>query len=144
MVAQKVPVRHTGDHGQAFGGSKLRNRFVPRFALGFDYLDFGSATDTVGSVDVEVVATGLDLYARLVFPLSETIEAYGRPGGVFYDADVIDDVAGFDGFGDDGISVGGGIDIGRDAYAFRLEGRCIDGARDESGALVTAGVTFRF
>ena len=128
------------DFGYTLG---LEYRFVPRFALGFDYIDLGSASDTVGSEEMEVDVAGLDLYARLVFPVSETVEAYGRLGGVHYWADVVNQ-AGGDPFGEGGISMGGGLDIGRDTAAFRLQALYINGAHDESGTLVTAGFTLRF
>jgi hypothetical protein len=47
-------------------------------------------------------------------------------------------------FGEDGTSFGGGVDIGQEAFALRLEARYIDGAHDESGALVTVGFSYRF
>jgi OOP family OmpA-OmpF porin len=126
--------------GYFFG---IEYRFVPRFALGLDAFDLGSASDTVGSVDTEIEARGIDLFARLVFPLNDAVEVYGRVGRVVYQSAVS---PGFGGnpFGEDGVSLGAGVDIGRDQLSFRLEGRYFDGAHDESGALLTAGLSYRF
>ena len=54
--------------GNGFGYSFcLEYRFVPRFALGLDLFNLGSASDTIGSVDTEIEAAGVDLFARLIF-----------------------------------------------------------------------------
>ncbi len=124
-------------------GLGLEYRFVPRFALGVDLFSLGSATDTFGGVETEVEAEGIDFFGRLVFPLTETVEAYGRLGAVLYHTDVTPGGS-IDIFGEDGTSFGAGLDIGREDLALRLEGRYIDGARDESGALLTVGFSYRF
>lgn len=121
----------------------LEYRFVPRFALGIDLFSLGSASDTFGGVDTEIEAEGVDFFGRLVFPLSEAVEIYGRLGAVIYHTDVTPGDS-IDIFGEDGTSFGAGLDIGREDLALRLEGRYIDGSRDESGALLTAGFSYRF
>lgn len=121
----------------------LEYRFMPRFALGIDAFKLGPASDTIGSVETEAEAEGVDLFARFIFPVSDAVEVYGRVGAVLYNADVDTNVA-IELFGEDATSFGAGLDIGRDKLSFRLEGRYIDGADDESGALLTAGVSYRF
>lgn len=126
--------------GYTFG---IEYRFVPRFALGVDLFSLGSANDTIDSVDTEIEADGIDLFARLIFPLSDAVEVYGRVGGTIYNADVVPGLSSGP-FGEEATTFGAGLDIGRDKLTFRLEGRYIDGRRDESGALLTAGFSYRF
>lgn len=121
----------------------LEYRFVPRFALGLDLFNLGSASDTVNSVDTEIEAAGIDLFARVIFPLSDRVEVFGRVGGAVYDARVSPGF-GTGPFGENATSLGAGLDIGRDKLSFRLEGRYLDGANEESGALLTAGFSYRF
>lgn len=130
--------------GNGFGYDLgLEYRFVPRFALGIDLFSLGSATDTFGDVETEVEAEGVDFFGRLIFPLTETVEVYGRLGTVAYYTDVTPSSS-VDIFGEDGTSFGAGLDIGGEDLALRLEGRYIDGSREESGALLTAGFSYRF
>jgi Outer membrane protein beta-barrel domain len=118
-------------------------RFVPRFALGVDLFNLGSADDTFGGVDVNIDAAGIDFFGRLIFPVSESVEIYGRAGMALYNADVTPGAT-IDIFGKDGTSLGAGVDIGRGDFSWRLEGRYFNGMRDESGALLTVGLTYRF
>lgn len=129
--------------GNSFGYDLgLEYRFVPRFALGVDVFSLGSASDTFGDIDTEIEANGLDFFGRLIFPVTEVVEVYGRLGSTLYHTDVTPGSA--DIFGEDGVSFGGGVDIGREDLALRLEGRYIHGADDESGALLTVGFSYRF
>lgn len=126
--------------GYDFG---IEYRFVPRFALGVDLFSLGSASDTFGGVDTEIEASGLDFFGRLIFPLTDAVEIYGRVGSTIYHTEVTPSDS-VDIFGEDGTSFGAGVDIGQEDLALRLEARYIDGARDESGALLTAGFSYRF
>ena len=117
-------------------------RFGPRWAFGLDLFSLGSATDTFGSVETKIDVGGIDLRGRVIFPMSENVELYGRLGyaGYFADAD-----PGGNTLGEDALSVGLGLDIDRDEHwTIRIEGRYFDGKREESGALLTAGFNYRF
>lgn len=118
-------------------------RFVPRFALGVELFSLGSAEDTFGDVDVRIDANGLDVFGRLIFPVTQAVEVYGLAGVILYDADVTPGST-IDIFGKDGTALGAGIDIGRGDLSFRVEGRYFDGTEEESGGLLTIGFSYRF
>lgn len=129
--------------GNGFGYTwGLEYRFGPRWALGFDLFSLGTATDTFDAVETKIDVGGYELRARVIFPLSENVELYGRLGSAGYFADLR---PGGSTLGEEALSVGLGVDIDRDEHwTIRLEGRYFDGPRDESGGLVTLGLNYRF
>ena len=140
------------DGDETFSGNDLaligeiEYRFTPNFALGFGGFSLGRAEDTVAGIDTEIEAHGFELFGRLVLPLSDTAEIYGRIGAANYRVDVDPGIALVESlFGDDATAFGLGIDFGRrEKLAFRIEGRYFDGSSDESGALLVFGVNYLF
>lgn len=133
--------------GNALGFSlEVEYRFSRSFALGFGGFTLGTADDTVNSVDTEIDVDAINLVGRLIFPLSDSVDVYGRLGVVNYFTDVEPGFGGLDRlFGDDAVELGIGMDVGGgEHFAFRLEGRYFNGSRDETGALLTLGVNYRF
>ena len=130
--------------GSAFGLSlEGEYRFTPHFALGIGVFNLGRTDDEFGSVDTEIRVRGATLFGRAIYPASDTVDLYARVGGASYYADIDPGVGNL--FGEDAIEFGLGIDIGGGNRAsFRIEGRYFNGARDESGALATIGVSYRF
>lgn len=128
------------DLGWLFG---VEYRFVPRFALGVELFSLGSAEDSVGDIDVTIDAGGLDVFGRLIFPVTQAVEVYGLAGVILYDADVTPGTT-IDIFGKDGTALGAGVDIGSGNLSLRVEGRYFDGTHEESGGLLTAGLSYRF
>lgn len=117
-------------------------RFGPRWAFGVDLFSLGGATETFNSVDTRIDVGGIDLRARVILPVSENVELYGRLGFAGYFADVR---PGGNNLGADALSVGFGLDVDRDEHwTIRLEGRYFDGQSEETGALLTAGFNYRF
>lgn len=117
-------------------------RFGPRWALGIDFFSLGSGSDTINSVDTTIDVGGFDIRGRMIFPVSDAVEFFGRLGYAGYFADV---TPGGSNLGEEAVSLGLGLDIGRSKNAvFRIEGRYFQGPRDESGALLAAGVNLRF
>lgn len=117
-------------------------RFSKRWAFGIDFYSLGSADDTFNSVDTTIDVGGFDLRGRIIIPVAETVEVYGRLGFGGYFADVD---PGSNNLGEDSVSAGLGLDIDRGGhFTIRIDGRYLDGPRDESGALLTGGFNYRF
>jgi hypothetical protein len=117
-------------------------RFSKRWALGVDFYSLGSGTDNYGPVDTRIDVGGFDFRGRVIFPISEKVEFYGRLGfgGYFADLD-----PGGSTLGEHATSFGLGLDIDTgEHFSLRFDGRYLDGKRDESGALLTAGFNYRF
>jgi len=129
--------------GHGFGYTwGVEYRFSKQWAFGIDLFSLGSASDTFNSVDTTIDVGGMDLRGRIIFPMSENVEIYGRLGFAGYFADVD---PGTNNLGEDAVSLGLGLDIDRsEHFTIRIEGRYFDGRRDESGALLTAGFNYRF
>lgn len=131
--------------GTAFGYSiEGEYRFSPNFALGSGIFSLGESSDTFNGVDTDLKVRGIGIHGRVILPLSDTVDVYGRVGGVSYYADL--EPGGSNGlFGDDAVELGLGIDIGGgNNMAFRLEGRHFNGGRDETGNLFTLGFIYRW
>jgi len=117
-------------------------RFSKRWALGMDFFSLGHARDTFNSVDTRIDVGGLELRGRLIHQLTENVEMYGRLGYAGYFADL---APGGSNFGEGAVALGLGLDIDRgEHFSIRIDGRYLDGPRDESGALLTAGFNYRF
>lgn len=117
-------------------------RFSQQWALGVDFFSLGSGTDTFNSVNTKIDVGGFELRGRIIFPIAEHVEMYGRLGfgGYFADAD-----PGGSNLGEDHVSLGLGLDVDRgEHFTIRLDGRYLHGPRDESGALLTVGFNYRF
>ena len=129
--------------GNGFGYTwGVEYRFGPRWALGMDLFSLGSATDTLDAVETKIDVGGFDMRARLIFPMSENTELFGRLGYVGYFADV--DPGGSN-FGEEALSLGLGLDVDRDEHwTIRVEGRYFDGPREESGTLLAVGFNYRW
>jgi len=130
--------------GNAFGFSlDVEYRFTDHLALGAGVFSLGTADDNFDAVNTEITAKGIGVYGRVIAPLSDAIELYGRIGSYNYTADL--EPGGNNFFGEDAVEFGAGLDFGRsERISFRVEARYFDGVRDESGALLTAGFNYRF
>ena len=118
-------------------------RFNDHFALGVNGFGLGTAEDTFNSVDTEIQVKGIDLIGRAILPISENGELFALVGSASYFADL--DPGPSNAFGEDAIEFGAGIDIGgNEGFAFRVFCHADDGLRDESGALLTVGFSYRF
>jgi len=79
---------------------------------------------------------------RVIMPISDGLEFFGKVGSAWYTADL--DPGGSNWLGDTAVEFGLGLDIGSGDLAFRLAGNYYNGRREESGALITAGFNYRF
>lgn len=139
-----------GNGNETFKGSgfgydlDIEYRFFRNFAIGIDFFTLGTASDTFNSVNTEIDVGGLGYYGRLIYPITDRIEVFGRIGEVDYSANVTP--GGSNGlFGDSAHEWGLGIDVaGGTRFAYRLQVRNFDGPRAESGALLTFGLYFWF
>ena len=131
--------------GNAFGFYiDVEYRFTPNVALGIGGFNLGTAEDDFGGVDTEIDVKGWAIFGRVILPLTESVDLYGRIGAATYHAD-LEPGGSSSPFGEDALDLGVGLDIGTgDAFALRLEGRYFDGTRDESGGLLTLGMSYRF
>jgi len=129
--------------GNAFGytiGGEFR--FNENFALGGGVFGLGTADDEFDGVNTDIEVKGGEINMRFIKPLSDSLEFFGKVGSAFYTADL--EPGGSNGLGDTAVEFGVGLDIGRGNLALRLAGTYFDGSRDESGALITAGINYRF
>jgi hypothetical protein len=134
--------------GSGFGMSaEFEYRFTQNFALGFGGFSLGRADDDFGGVDTEIEVRGYTLFGRVIFPVSDSTEIFGRIGAANYFVDIdpgsvsLDDAL----FGEDAVELGFGVDFGRkEKLAFRLEGRYFNGGSDETGVLLSAGFNYQF
>ena len=134
--------------GAGFGlAADVEYRFSPNIALGLGMFSLGRADDSFGGVETEIQVRGFELFGRAIIPVTDTFEIYGRVGSATYFVDIdpgfvsLDDAL----FGEDAVEFGIGVDFGRrDKMAFRLEGRYLDGGKDESGALMFVGFNYLF
>ncbi|MDJ0748541.1 MAG: outer membrane beta-barrel protein [Woeseiaceae bacterium] len=133
--------------GAGFGlAAEVEYRFSPNIALGLGGFSLGRAEDSFGGVDTEIEVRGFELFGRVILPVSDTFEVFGRVGAATYFVDIdpggvsIDDI-----FGEDAVELGVGVDFGRkEKLAFRLEGRHFNGGSDETGALMLLGFNYLF
>lgn len=130
--------------GNGFGYSiGAEYRFNRNFALGAGIFSLGTADDEFAGTNTEIEVRGADFLMRFIVPVNEGFEFYGSVGQSWYTADL--EPGGNNGpFGDTAVEFGLGLDIGSGPLAFRLAGRYFDGPKDEAGALLTAGVNYRF
>jgi len=60
-------------NGNGFGlAGDIEYRFTPHFALGFGLYSLDQAEDTVNSVDTAITVRGLDVFGRVILPVSGT------------------------------------------------------------------------
>ena len=134
--------------GNAFGfAAELEYRFTENFALGFGGFSLGRAEDQFNSVNTEIEVRGWDLFGRVIFPVSETAEIFGRLGATNYYVDIDPGSVSFVDalFGSDATEFGLGVDFARNKkMAVRIEGRYYNGGSDESGALLLVGFNYLF
>ena len=126
---------------------EVEYRPVPHLALGLGGFSLGRAEDSFGGVDTEIEVRGWDFFGRIIRPVSDTAEIYGRIGVGTYFVDIDPGSIGLEDaiFGSGSINLGGGVDFGRkEKLAFRLEGRYLLGEKDESGVLMFLGFNYLF
>ena len=141
------------DGSDTFQGSGLglaidvEYRFTANLALGVGGFSLGRAEDNFGGVDTEIQVGGYDVFGRIIYPVSDTVDVFGRVGGAVYFVDIdpggvsLTDAL----FGQDAFELGFGVDFGRKEHlALRLEGRFYNGGADESGALLLFGFNYLF
>lgn len=129
--------------GNAFGytiGGEYR--FGLNFALAGSVLGLGTADDDFNGTNTEIEVKGADVKMRFIMPVTDGFEFFGQVGHAWYTADL--EPGGNNGLGDTAVEFGLGFDFGSGDMAFRLAGIYLDGSKDESGALVTAGFNYRF
>lgn len=140
------------DETDTFDGNSLglaadvEFRFTPNFSLGLGLFSLGRADDTFDGVDTEISVRGFSFFGRLIHPVSDTVDVYGRIGAATYYVDIDPGSVGLaDLFGEDAVELGFGIDFGRqEKLAYRLEGRYYNGGKDETGALILFGFNYLF
>lgn len=134
--------------GAGFGlAAEVEYRFSPNVALGLGAFSLGRAEDSFGGENTEIQVRGFSLFGRVILPVSDSFELYGRVGSATYFVDIdpgfvsLDDAL----FGEDAVELGVGVDFGRnEQMAFRIEGRYLNGGKDETGALMLVGFNYLF
>lgn len=123
---------------KVFGGYQ----FNGLFAVEGGYVDFGNPDkdygDLIGNVDVDV--TGFDLFGVVGLPLGP-VRAFGKLGGVFWDADVNTD---FGSGSDDGTELAAGVGLEFEIFGLGLRGEVEYFDVEDGIYLYTVGATFTF
>lgn len=140
------------DETDTFDGNSLglalegEFRFTPNIAVGLGLFSLGRADDTFDGVDTEISVRGFSIFGRAIYPVSDSVDIYGRIGSAVYYVDIDPGGVGLaDLFGEDAVELGVGIDFGRqEKLAYRLEGRYYNGGKEETGALITFGFNYLF
>jgi len=71
--------------GNGFGlSAEIEYRFTANFALGLGGFSLGSADDVFDGVDTEIEVRGYNLFGRLIFPMSDSAQVFGRLGAANY------------------------------------------------------------
>ena len=140
------------DEADTFDGNSLglaldgEFRFTENIAVGLGLFSLGRADDTFDAVDTEISVRGFSIFGRAIYPVSDSVDIYGRIGSAVYYVDI--DPGGVslaDLFGEDAVELGLGIDFGRqEKLAYRLEARYYNGGKEETGALLTFGFNYLF
>ncbi len=133
--------------GAGFGlAAEVEYRFSPNIALGLGGFSLGRAEDSFGGVDTEIEVRGFSLFGRVILPVSDSFEIYGRVGSATYFVDIDPGTVSLDDlFGEDAVELGVGFDFGRkENMAFRLEGRYYNGGSDETGTQLLVGFNYLF
>ncbi len=134
--------------GNGFGFSaEIEYRFSLNFALGLGGFTLGRAEDTFSSVDTQITVHGFDLFGRVILPVSDKVDVFGRIGSTIYFVDIDPGNVNFVDalFGEEAVELGLGVDFGRqEKLAYRLEGRFFNGGSDETGTLLMVGVNYLF
>lgn len=134
--------------GNSLGFSaEVEYRFTPNIALGIGGFSLGRASDTINAVDTEIKVRGYDLFGRIIFPLSDSVDVFGRIGAANYFVDIEPGTVSFQDalFGEDAVELGLGVDFGRsEQIAYRLEGRFFNGGKDETGVMLMFGFNYLF
>lgn len=113
------------------------------FSLGFGVFSLGEGDDNFNGQPTSISVGGFDLRARGFLPVSGNVDFFGVLGGVIYYADIDPGVS--NPFGDGAWEAGLGLDFRTsDNLAIRLEGRFMNGDRDESAGLLTIGLNYTF
>lgn len=60
------------------GYNDVEYRFTPNLALGFGDFSLGRADDSFGGVETEINVRGFELFGRVIYPVSKSIEDFGR------------------------------------------------------------------
>ena len=134
--------------GSGFGlSAEIEYRFTPNFALGVGGFSLGRADDMFNGADTEIEVRGYDLFGRVILPLADSVDVFGRIGAGNYFVDIDPGSVSFDDalFGEDAVELGLGVDFGRrEKLAYRLEGRFFNGGKDETGVMLMFGVNYLF
>ena len=134
--------------GAGFGMAlDVEYRLSSNIALGLGGFSLGRAEDSFGGVDTEIEARGWEFFGRVIYPVSDTAEFYGRVGTGTYFVDIDPGSVSFQDavLGSGFVDFGFGVDFGRkEKLAFRLEGRYLNGGNDEAGALMLFGFNYLF
>ena len=133
--------------GNAFGWSvDIEYRFTDYVAVGFGGFSLGEADDMFNGEDTEIKVRGYDLFGRVILPVSDNFELFGRLGAVNYFVDIEPGTVGLDAlFGSGAVDLGVGADfITNENLSIRVEGRFFDGDDAESGSLISVGISYLF
>jgi len=121
-------------------------RIFKFFAVEANWVDFGTPSDTISGIDVDVTADGLDLSAMGILPLGGHFELFVKGGYMAWDASIDSDDPTLDA-SDDGedIFYGGGaaFRLGK-SFQIRVEYEEFEIDDTDAVDLTSASATFTF
>jgi OOP family OmpA-OmpF porin len=109
------------------------------------WLDFGNLSATIGGINAEISANGFDLFAVGSFPVSDTIDLFGKAGFLNWDASTkIDGIdQGSDNGNDLALGLGGRFSTSSN-FGIRAEYEWFDIKDTNSAWLLSVGFEYSF
>jgi hypothetical protein len=113
------------------------------FAIEANYVDLGTASDTIAGVNVDVDTKGIDAFGVLFLPLP-VVDVFLKAGFISWDLDA--DVAGLGSVSDDGtdLAYGVGAGIGFGNFGVRAEYERFEIEDTDTVDMISLGFTWTF
>lgn len=114
------------------------------FAVEANYVDLGTAEDTVNGVDIEAETTGIDLFGVLYVPFIPVVDIFAKAGVIAWDQDF--SAAGLGSGSDDGedLAYGIGVGVGFGSFGARLEYERFEIQDTDNVDMISLGLTWTF
>jgi hypothetical protein len=118
-------------------------RPIEWFAVELNYVDLGTAEDTVGGVNVNVDTTGIDAFGVVFLPIP-VVDLFAKVGVINWDQDA--SVSGLGSASDDGtdLAYGVGVGVGFGSFGARLEYERFEIEDADTVDMISLGLTWTF
>lgn len=113
------------------------------FAVELNYVDLGTAEDTVGGLDLHVDTTGIDAFAVVFLPIP-VVDIFAKAGVISWDQDA--SISGLGSASEDGtdLAYGIGVGMGFGSLGARLEYERFEIEDTDTVDMISLGLTWTF